>query len=222
MSERVQSALLLGALVVLGIASWMLWTRPTLEIEISRLTQLPTRLGDWRSEEVPIASGVEEMLDADLNVQRSYRHPMGDLVWLYLGYYGTERGGRPEHTPEACYPSNGWTITATRTIPSASLPAASLNELTIEQGNERRLVHFWYQSQRSPMLLGGFDHAWDRIVGRIASGRADGALVRLSTPVIAGDEGSARGRLQAMERELVPALRESWPLERPRGDPVSS
>jgi EpsI family protein len=161
--------------------------------------------------------GVVEMLDADFHVQRAYTHPLGDLVWLYVGYYGTERGGRPEHTPWMCYPSNGWTIVRSDVVTAVSLVGGEIiraNELLVEKNGERRLVHFWYQNHRKTGMVGGFDQAVERLVSRLRFGRADGSLVRLSTPMRPGEEvESARTRLQALEREVVAPLQTQWPTE---------
>jgi hypothetical protein len=66
-------------------------------------------------------------------------------------------------------------------------------------------------------MLGGLDLRLDHLSGRLRGGRADGALVRLSTPVAAGREAEARARLTAFARELDPLLAERWPREFPAG-----
>ena len=35
---------------------------------------------------------VTDMLNADHNVQRAYHHPLGDTIFVYIGYYGAEGG----------------------------------------------------------------------------------------------------------------------------------
>ena len=160
-------------------------------------------------------SGVERMLDADFNVQRRYVHPLGGVVWLYVGYYGTGRGGHPEHTPWACYPSNGWEIVRRDVVNLGGGQGRRANELVIEKDGERRLVHFWYQSYRRAGMIGGLDQAFDRLLNRILDGRADGSLIRLSTRVDRREsEAAARAYLLSFSREIVPLLREHWPEER--------
>ena len=39
-----------------------------------------------------------------------------DPIWVYIGYYGTERGGRPEHVPRGCFTGAGWDIASARVI----------------------------------------------------------------------------------------------------------
>jgi hypothetical protein len=50
-------------------------------------------------------------------------------------------------------------------------------------------------------------------VGRLTRGRADGALIRISTPLSGDDEISARGRLLGFAAALDPLIAERWPTE---------
>ncbi len=205
------------ALLLVGVVSWRIHLRTPLEVEATSLAELPLQIDLWRGEEIPLRSGIEEMLDADYNLQRTYVHPLGGVVWLYVGYYGTTRGGRPEHTPWLCYPSNGWKIMRRDIVTLRRDERLRASEIVVEKGGERRLVHFWYQSYRRAGMLGGFDQALERLRNQLLEGRADGSLVRLSAP-IAGpeEEASARARLISFSREIVPLLRQHWPRERPR------
>lgn len=219
MKRRLEAPLLVLALLAVGALSWWFQLRPALRVDASPLAALPRALGDWNGVDVPLESAVESMLRADFNVQRAYRHPLGDLVWLYVGYYGTERGGRPEHTPRVCYESHGWRILGEEVVaietPDARLRA---NEYVVESAGERQLVHFWFRSHRSSGMLGGWDQTADRLLGRLLAGRADGSLVRLSTPLRPGEDlVTARSRLLQFAGRLEPALALHWPTEHPAG-----
>jgi EpsI family protein len=215
--ERAALFVLVPTLIAFGAFSWLVQLRDPLAVDTHALAAIPLELEEWRGQDVAMESGVEEMLDADFNLQRAYWHPVGDLVWLYVGYYGTERGGRPEHTPWACYPSNGWTIVRYDVVDAVDLPGHPLvraNELLVEKGGDRVLVHFWYQNHRKSGMLGGLDQALEHFVSRIRHGRADGSLVRLSTPIRAGeDDASARLRLRSLSRALASPLERHWPNE---------
>jgi hypothetical protein len=62
-------------------------------------------------------------------------------------------------------------------------------------------------------MLGGWDQNVDRFIGRLSSGRADGALIRLSTPLPDDNVIGARGRLMAFASQLDPLIAERWPSE---------
>lgn len=213
--ERVGTVLLCVLLAAVGGLAWWLQLQPPLRVDATALTTLPGRIGAWQAEDVPLEDAVEAELRADMNLQRLYRHPTGAEIWLYVGYYGTDRGGRPEHTPRGCYTGAGWGIESSRTLDVAPGSDLRVNEYVVERGGERQLVHFWFRSHRRTGLLGGLDQNVDRLLGRLQDGRADGALVRLSTALDDGDEVEARGRLLAFGATLDPLLAERWPEERP-------
>ncbi len=203
-------------LVVLatGAVSWDAYLRPPLEVRAETLAGIPIEISSWHGVDVEVETQVAAMLDADFNVQRSYTHPVGGLVWLYVGYYGTERGGRAEHTPWVCYPSNGWNIERDNVVTIDQESVGRVNELLVERDGERRLVHFWYQSSRTSGMLGELDQAIDRLISRLESGRADGSLVRLSIPLRnANDLSTARSQLITFGRQIAPLLQSHWPSE---------
>lgn len=204
------------ALVVLatGAVSWDVYLSTPLAVQAETLAEIPIEIANWHGENIAIETGIAEMLDADFNIQRVYQHPIGGILWLYVGYYGTERGGRPEHTPWVCYPSNGWKIVRRSVVEIGGAENLRANEIVVERNGETRLVHFWYQSYRRAGMLGDFDQAVERLRNRVLDGRADGSLVRLSTPIEGPlSELGARTRLMQFAREIAPLLREHWPDE---------
>jgi EpsI family protein len=214
--EGLANVLLALLLIGAGAAGWWIQSRPALIPDVSPLVALPRQIGVWDSQSVDLDPAVEAELAADLNLQRVYRHAaLGDVVWLYVGYYGTSRGGRPEHTPRGCYPGAGWTIEASRVLPVGNGSSLRVNEYRVRQGDEERLVHFWYRSHRRTGILGGFDQSLDHLIGRLQQGRADGALVRISARLADGGESGARSRLLAFAAELDPLLASHWPREQP-------
>jgi len=210
------TALLLALFVAVGGISWSFQLRPALHVDLAPLAALPKTLDSWHAVDVPLEQGVESMLRADFNVQRIYVHPTGEAVSMYVGYYGTERGGRPEHTPEVCYESQGWKVTTRRVLDVSREPKPfRVNEYLVEQKGVRHLVLFWFRSHRSSGLLGGFDQARDRLFGRLLEGRADGSLVRISVPVEPGDEPNARTVLLQFASAIDAQLAAHWPVESP-------
>lgn len=210
MNERLATTALIVALVAAGAVAWWFQLRPHLDHDASQLAALPLELGAWQGEAVPIESAVENMLRADFNLQRAYRRAEDDVVWLYVGYYGTERGGRPEHTPDVCYPAGGWEIVG-KGIWSDG--ATRVNEYVVHREGSVRLVHFWYQSSRSSGLLGTWTVSVDQLSSRLSTGRADGALVRLSTPLVGDEVDAARRRLAEFAEALASELAARWPVE---------
>jgi EpsI family protein len=211
-SSNLATAVLSIVLLAVGGFAWSLQLQPEFEIDASALATLPTRIEIYEGREIPLESTVESILRADFNLQRAY-YGAGSLVWLYVGYYGTTRGGRPEHTPRGCYTGAGWGIEEARTLRVVPDGELRVNEYLVEREGERRLVHFWYRSAQRTGMLGGWQQNLDRFAGRLAHGRADGALIRISTPLSGDNVISARGRLLGFASALDPLLAERWPTE---------
>jgi EpsI family protein len=213
--ENGSSIALVATLMAVGALGWWLRLGPKVYADVSPLESVPLRIGQWGSSDIPLPPAVEDGLRADLNLNRAYQNGTGDVVWLYVGYYGTERGGRPEHTPRGCYTGAGWGIESSQIVDVTPTGTLRANEYVVTNSGERRLVHFWYRSHRRTGILGGFDQNVDRLVGRLFDNRADGALVRVSTPVLEGDLVAARGRVLSFSSLLDPILGEHWPTEIP-------
>lgn len=216
LSEWIGAGLLGAALLGVGALAWLLQLRPALEVDARALAELPLAFSGWSGAALPLEAAVENELDAELNLQRLYRRRSGERVWLYIGYYGTERGGRPEHTPRGCYTGAGWQIESQRQLEVGGGSGLAVNEFRVSRDGESLLVHFWYRSHRRSGMLGGFDQNLDRLFGRVLEGRADGALVRVSAPLRGGDEVAVRSQLFAFALELERELAQRWPQELPR------
>lgn len=201
--------------VAVGALSWKLEMRAPLAVDAAPLLALPRDLDGWNGVDVPLEESVESMLRADANVQRVYRHPLGEIVSLYVGYYGTDRGGRPEHTPEVCYRSQGWNVVAKRVLEISQAPRLAVNEYVVEHAGVHHLVLFWFRSHRRSGLVGGLDQTVDRLLGRLLDGRADGSLVRVSTPIEPGDEVTGRSVLMPFASAIDAQLATHWPAEAP-------
>ena len=211
MNRRVELGVAIGLMLLTGIASWWLLLRPAVGHDAAVFDALPTELNGWRSVDLAIDEAVSDMLAADHNVQRAYLHPLGYQIFVYVGYYGTERGGTPEHTPDICYPAQGWQIVESMIQRAGGQGGFDLREFVVEQAGERRLVHYWYRTGSQSGLTSVVGLRLRHVVDRMTENRGDGALVRLSTPLDSSNIASARTRLFSMDRVVEEALVGLWP-----------
>jgi EpsI family protein len=214
-SERASTIAALLLLLLAGGAAWAFQQRAPLVTAAATLADLPYAIGDLRGMDSPVGDNVEQMLRADFNVMRAYIGPFGQVVHVYVGYYGTERGGSPEHTPRACYSAHGWEIIDERQVESDRRTGHRAVEYLVESHGQQQLVLYWYRSYRASGLRSTLALNVDHVLGKLSEGRGDGALVRLSTPLTAIDRDAARTLLVRFARALEPALGEVWPRERP-------
>ena len=76
---------------------------------------------------------------------RTYDPNTDAPVWLFLGYFDRQKEGSQVHSPRHCYPGSGWTIERELTV-SAPWRDGALSTLVVNNGSERRVVCYWYQT----------------------------------------------------------------------------
>jgi len=184
-----------------------------LAVDTTPLASVPQEVDGWLGRDVPVEDQVAEMLRADFNVQRSYQHPHGSTIWVYVGYYGTRRGGRAEHTPPMCYRASGYRVAESQVLDLQDARGFRAQEMVVEDEGERRLVLYWFRSRERTGILGEFGQMIDRLRNRMTTGRADGALVRVSASVEDGNADAVRSQLVQFAAQFDRVLDRHWPEE---------
>lgn len=202
------SALLLGA----GAIAWE--ARPqtaTTTVDREPFTVFPARLGAWNGD-IPevLAPDIAETLAADDYLSVHFTNNAQDApVQLFIAWYDDQTQGGI-HSPEICLPGAGWEIAKLDRIdiaPQMGFTAPyNLNRAIIQRDQTRMLVYYWFEQH-------GRHTAWDfaakmyLLWDSITIGRTDGALVRLTTPIMSGEtEADAEARLREMFGETVDVL----------------
>jgi EpsI family protein len=207
-------------LLFLGLNFYTYYQLATGEIRPERvsLEAFPLELGEWicpRNER--IGTEVERNLGVtDYLVCLYERTSDRVIVSVYVGYHASqvrrEGGGSDEtmiHPPAHCLPGSGWDIIASRRVPLdlPGLPGApaEVNRVVIAKGEERQLVYYWYQ-ERGRVIA----RDWRKIIAlftdRATRQRTDGALVRLTSQILRGDEQQAEQAVLAVAAEITQRL----------------
>jgi EpsI family protein len=183
----------------------------------TNLENLPIQIGSYRATEDFLEDSVYRELNADLNIYRHYRSNDGKQVDLYIGYYGTAKGGRTSHTPYACLPGSGWGITAAHKVvlkPAHYQEEVQVNYILARKGDLYDTILFWYQSERNKVLCTGIQQNVAHLLGRLFNNRSDGAFVQLSVYTKHDDTGQAIRLARSFAERLLDILPEHWPVER--------
>jgi len=209
------------AILLLGAANAALAWRPRPEPPRMRqpLADLPLRVaGRWDGREVPIDAATLDLLQLSDHVLRSYRPEAGGRaeggpeadqsvapVYLYVGYYDDQRTGATAHSPKNCLPGEGWQILDSGTTTLSVRPGARfvVNRVLIEKDLDRQVALYWYQD-RGRSIAGEYSAKLHLMWDAMTRNRTDGALVRVSTPVVATTEDA--------EAHAVRFLDDAWPL----------
>jgi len=114
---------LVVALLMVASAVVATWRRPTVYLtdQIGRpnlQTLFPSAFGHWQvvAGQTPIlpAPDVQAALDTIYNqvLARTYVNAAGEAIMLTVAYGGDQSDGTGAHRPEACYPAQGFSVTA--------------------------------------------------------------------------------------------------------------
>jgi len=197
------AALLLLAGV--GAALWLAPQREQVAPARKPFSSFPLDLpGGWQGRAERIAPDVLAILALDDYLLVNYARGSEPTVNFYSAYYASQSGGGSTHSPRTCLPGGGWAIIDLKAVdvqpaaPSgeASMAPVHVNRVLIQQGASRQLVYYWFR-QRGRSLTDEVSVKWYILRDGIALNRSDGALLRLVTPLAAGEDiARADGRLQ--------------------------
>jgi EpsI family protein len=183
----------------------------------TNLENLPMEIGGYKATEDFFSDSVYKELNADRHVYRHYRNPDGKQVDLYIGYYGTAKGGRTTHNPYGCLPGAGWGILETRqeTLRTKKYPGGvAINFILARKGETYETVLHWYQSAGNKVLSDGIQQNIERFIGRTFYNRNDGAFVRVS--IFGKEENLQEADLlvKSFAERILDLLPDYWPLEK--------
>jgi exosortase D (VPLPA-CTERM-specific) len=209
------SAAMISA-AVLMLAAWgafaSLPERNTTTVERTPFALFPHQLGDWQQigpAEILEPRIAKELQADDYHSITLVRDNSPQSVGLFMAWYNDQsRGGI--HPPEVCLPSSGWEIAWLERVNVASefgwQGEFNINRAIIQKGEARMMVYYWFDQK-------GRKVAWDMaakfhlILDGVSTGRTDGALVRLTTPITADEsDEAAAARLNDMLRSMVDTL----------------
>jgi exosortase D (VPLPA-CTERM-specific) len=162
------------------------------------LSLFPMELGDWNGTPRIMETEFLDMLRLTDYVLADYSRPgVGAPVNFYVAYYESQKFGIQSHSPQQCIPGGGWNILnqSLTTIPAADGTSIPVQRVLIERQGIRQVAYFWFD-ERGRSMTNEFQLRYYAIHDAIFRARSDGALIRLVTPVVDGDEGAADRRLQ--------------------------
>lgn len=174
------------------------------------LVDFPLQLGAWQGAPAQMEQQYLTALQLDDYLLADYVDSSQHPVNVYLAYYQSSKKGRSSHSPKQCIPGGGWEITSFEPLRisqvSGAVPGETVNRVVIQKGGHKQIVYYWFKQRErwiTSEYLVKFFLFWDSLTRH----RADGALVRLTAEVGAGEsEERADGRLQTMAGLVTPLL----------------
>ena len=207
-----------AAATLLVAATVFLGARRQLEAASVRrpLSEFPQVLGDWTGKDFPLQPEVLRILGAGDVLTRLYHRPVpGPPIDLFIAFFPSQRTGETMHSPQNCLPGTGWAPLehGYRELAGLGGQRITVNRYLIGKGLDRDLVLYWYQSHGRVVS----SEYWAKVylvADSIRSGRSDGSLVRVITPVgRSEDVQAAEARVAAFAEGILPLLDNHIPKE---------
>ena len=186
-----------------------------------RLRQMESHEPDWSRipYEMDGWSGRDAKFDplygadpSDSSILRVYDRGNNTPVILYVGFYKNVAAILDIHTPELCYPAQGWVVSSTGRAAGGSFRTQTISAKSIvaEKNGAKRVVTWWYNAGSEP-FESRIRCIYGMLLMSVLTGRRDGSMVRLEAPIGTGGEAAANDSIQAFRNSLLPNLERALP-----------
>lgn len=174
----------------------------------------PMQVGQWSGRFRTLEPRIVRELDFSDYMVAEYTNAQRRSVNFYTAFYESQRKGESIHSPESCLPGGGWVFEQSgdkAVALSSQGRTITVNRALVQQGPHRQLIYYWFPC-RGRILTHAYQLKlytfWDALTRQ----RTDGALVRVTTPLYAGEDlSAAEERLQGFVQAIVPLLDEFLP-----------
>jgi EpsI family protein len=196
--------------VLLAGTAFFLQARARSPIVPSRtsLASFPVQLDNWVGNDVPIPDEILKTMGPGELVERQYANDQTEQpeITLYLAY----RPGRSffHHLPPIGLTGSGWTTLESRTttLQFQGATAFAANRYLMARGADRQLVLFWYWAHGRRLASEDLMNRY-LVFDSLLLNRTDHALIRLNTPLRAGEDAhKAEERLLSFAGLVNPRL----------------
>ncbi|GFO63700.1 EpsI family protein [Geomonas paludis] len=204
-------------LLLTGVASTLMAYRPVPVVVATNLEKLPMEIDGYRAVEDTFPESVYKELNADKHIYRHYRSADGGVIDLYIGYYGTAKGGRTGHNPYACLPGAGLAIVDSDVVKLEQLETnkkVPVNYILAHTEDRNLIMIHWYQTAGNKVVSNGWQQNIERLRGRVLDNRNDGAFIRVSVSATDKDLSTQKEKAVQFSRTLLNTLPSYWPLEK--------
>jgi EpsI family protein len=169
------------------------------------LAEFPTEIagfkmfGDWPMDQDTIkALGVTDYL------QRGYFSPSQGQLSLYIGYFRSQRTGASIHSPKNCLPGAGWQPEQSTIyqLPLDDGRKVPINLYVVRKDLDEQLVLYWYQAH-GRVVASEYWGKFYLVYDALRLNRTDAALVRITAPILHGNEEQARARALTFAEQIA-------------------
>jgi EpsI family protein len=175
---------LIGLIVLLAITLVGVRAASRSRSSLERLPDwgvVPYELGGWGGKDATF-DPVYGSDPSDTNLLRVYSRKGEPPIIVYVGFYRDLATILEVHTPELCYPAQGWTIRSVGRSGGGQFRGQpiSAKEIVADKNGTKRLVTWWYNAWSKPFET-RIRYVYGMLLMSTFTGRRDGSLVRIET-----------------------------------------
>lgn len=206
----IAAAVMVSTMLLLNFASRSESIKPNRSFD-----EFPMHIGEWSGSRGQFDQEIYDVLGVDDSILATYRSERKESVHLYVGFYQSQKEGDLIHSPKNCMPGSGWNITETSIetvdVKESRNQSKNINviRLLLQQGNQKQLVLYWFQSRGRIISSEYMQKIW-LVIDSITKHRTDGSFVRCIIPVVDSEEESL-AVLKNFIKKIYPYLNEYIP-----------
>lgn len=213
MRKRYISHITISVALLISTAMYLLYIGEIKKVPMAKdLILFPERLGDWQGTNTAINDKVLAVLGVEDYLMRRYSGGEGPDIWLYVGYYESQREGDIIHSPKHCFQGSGWNAISNSQeriyLTKGPVKSVKINRYLVQNGVKKDLVAYFYYSGGRVVAndyLYRLGLIWDTMLKK----RSDGALVKISCTVTSGEIHTWQ-HLVSFFQEFFPELNEHF------------
>lgn len=168
----------------------------------------------YQGEEQRFSDDSYAVLQADTTTLRKYSDSAGNVYWLFVAYFASQKYGSQMHSPRHCLPGGGWNLDQSDkcAIASAASDTIVVNQTLISHGTSQQVMFYWFVT-RSGALSSEYMVKLDLMKNSLLLRPTDAAFVRLTIPVRGGDVADAQARGKRFLRRWLVDLERALPFD---------
>ena len=209
------SKVLTIVLLMLVTAYYALGMRAENLPHVAPLSEFPRFINGWAVErDIPLDKETIDILKSDDTMQRFYvNRDKGQVAWLFVAFFRSQRTGQSPHSPKNCLPGSGFEpLINDRTmieLPGEPQPV-TVNRYVVQKGSDKEAVLYWYQSH-GRIVANEFAAKFWSVADAMRYNRSDTSLIRISVPMGEGDSQKAIQTGYDFAKAIFPALMAQLP-----------
>jgi EpsI family protein len=147
-------------------------------------SRIPIEIESFYGTEQRFDEFAYEILKADTTTLRMYRNNSGDVFWLFIAYFSSQKYGSQIHSPKHCLPGGGYKIVSIEPYDISLADGRSIlvNRLLIASQRQKELMLYWFET-RSGIISDEYGLKLDLMKNSVMLLPTDAAICRITMPL---------------------------------------